>query len=91
MSSPKPLGFYGLKFAPEIESEIDALSHKDAIVLMSITADDLYEEYQDNIEDRDPICSEVLNTCAYLSNIQKISLVKALCDRIEIRLMEVAE
>lgn len=90
MSSPQPLGFYGLKIDAETEEGIDSLSHKEAIVLLSITADDLYNEHQAD-EDRDPIESEILDECASLSNAQKVSLIKALCDRIEQKLMEQAK
>lgn len=84
------LGYYGLNLTTETEQGIDSLNHKEAIVLLSITADDLYDEHQAD-EDRDPIESEILDECAALSTPQRISLIKALCDRIELKLMEAAK
>ncbi|ELS32799.1 hypothetical protein [Pseudanabaena biceps] len=86
----KPLGYYSLQFSPETEQGIDSLNHKEAAVLMSITADDVYNEYQGD-EDRNAIDPKILNDCDSLSIAQKISLIKALCDRIELKLMEVAK
>lgn len=83
----QPLGYYGLNLTTE--SNIDALDIDQLVALMSISADDIYELHQEFREDG--VGSAILNEAEGLSQSQKLAFIRALCDRIELKLMEAAK
>lgn len=84
--TPKPLGYYGLNL--QSESRIDGFDIGKLVALMSITADEIYDLYEETRSDC--VGTAVLTETEMLSLPQKLSLVRAMCDRIEVKLMEVA-
>lgn len=87
MPSPKPFGFYGLKLEPEIEQAIDALDLTNLQCLISDTAAS-FTIWQDSF------VADELGFGSWfedLSGVEKIALIRGLCDRIELRLMEAAQ
>ena len=91
MPSAKPLGFYGLSLDPTTDIAIDNLHLPGLTYLLDDMAAALNDShYIDNdeappIEDIDkPISPEDL------SDAEKIALIRGLCDRIELKLMEIA-
>jgi hypothetical protein len=84
-----PLGYYGLNLVADIESSIDEFSLNENCGLLSILSDNL----GDNLigADYKGIHTRVRVKCDALSASQTISLIKAMCDRIELKLMETAK
>jgi hypothetical protein len=84
----KPLGHYGLKLDPDTEKAIANFDLSNLCGLNSITADLVSDEF---IDDRyKGIHARIRLECDKLTPRQKISLIRALCDRIELKLMEQA-
>jgi len=91
--TPKPLGYYGLKFEPETEQAIEDLPLHYQIDLAKNMINDLWtSHYLDNDDIEDAIEDELQPIEAgQLSDLDKIGLIRGLCDRIEAKLMEDAE
>jgi hypothetical protein len=91
MPSAKPLGFYGLDFEAEIEIAIDGLHLHELTDLLHDMASALNNmHYIDNDEAPEILDMDKPITPDDLSDAEKISLVRGLCDRIELKLMEIA-
>ncbi len=86
---PQPLGYYGVKCEPETEAAIDALDLNSICGLLAITSDQIGDECID--DSYEGIHTRIKFACDRLPTPQKLSLVKALCDRIEAKLMEIAK
>lgn len=89
----KPFGFYGLRIDGDIEAAIDD-SRLEILI-------DLFEDIAINICDRhfyskdEPLSIDqsdrILPFLPTLSDLDQIGMIRALCDRIEQRLMEAAK
>jgi hypothetical protein len=83
----QPLGYYGLKL--QTEPYFDQLTIDQLVALMSISADEIYDLYH---EIRDlSVPTAILNEEQILSVPQKLALIRATCDRIELKLMQAAK
>lgn len=89
----QPLGYYGLNLGNEVEQAIDGLPLHEQIDLL----DDMIREmalthYINNDEIEEAIIDEHKPIFAYqLSDLEKIGLIRGLCDRIEAKLLEAAK
>lgn len=87
----KPLGYYGLSLDPTTDIEIDNLRlHELVSTLDDMTTALNTKHYIDNddvpaIMEASPIDPDDL------SDVEKIALIRGLCDRIELKLMEAAK
>jgi hypothetical protein len=88
--SAKPLGFYGLKVGLEAEEAIDALPLHELTDLLDDTTQALNSKHYLDAEDVPLVISKPLDIDD-LVDIDKIGLIRGLCDRIEVRLMETAK
>lgn len=89
----KPLGYYGLQIDADVEAAIDEARLEVLI--------DLFEDLAINVCDRhfylkdEPLSIDqsdrILPFLPTLSDLNQIGMIRALCDRIEQRLMEAAE
>lgn len=89
----KPLGYYGLKLDADVETAIDEARLEILI--------DLFEDVAINICDRhvylkdEPLIIDqsdrILPFLPKLSDLDQIGMIRALCDRIEIKFMEAAK
>lgn len=85
----QPLGYYGLNLYTNTETAIDNFDLNNLCGLNSITADLVSDEF---IDDRyEGIHTRIRLDIDKLSAREKISLIRALCDRIELKLMEQAK
>jgi hypothetical protein len=92
MPSAKPLGFYGLDFEAEIEIAIDGLHLPQLTDLLDDMASSLNNtHYIDNDEVPEILDMDKPITSDDLSDAEKISLIRGLCDRIENELMEASK
>jgi hypothetical protein len=85
----KPLGYYGLEVSIEAEEAIDALPLHELTDLLDDTVTFLNARYYMNEADVPHILKKPLDIDD-LADIGKIGLIRGLCDRIEIKLMEAA-
>ena len=82
ITKPQPLGYYGLEVSSLIESKINMLDLTDLQCLFSDISFDYWggsfvadeNEFEEWLED--------------LTAIENIALIRGLCDRIELKLME---
>lgn len=88
----QPLGYYGLNLSADTEKAIDNLKLHELIDLANdVTCDMTATHCIDNEEaplithEGKPISPD------QLSDLQKLGLIRGLCDRIEIKLMEQAK
>lgn len=88
--SAKPLGFYGLSLGADIETAIDALPLHELTDLLDDTTSFLNFRYFVDDDDAPQILTKPLDIDE-LSDIDKIGLIRGLCDRIELKLMEAAK
>ena len=92
--TPKPFGYYGLNFQAEVERTTDDLQmHELTDLLNDITADLNYTHYLDNDEIIGIARQIKQSTCFFLdlSDVEKVAAIRALCDRIEAKLLEAAK
>ena len=88
----QPLGYYGLSLDPTTDIAIDNLQLPQLTDLLDDMATDLnIRHYIDN--DEAPAIEDVEKPIKPddLSDAEKIALIRGLCDRIELKLMEAAK
>lgn len=94
MSSPKPLGHYGLNLDISTEIAIDNLKLHELTNLLSVISGDLdtthYLLNKEAPEIDDDTAGETADLLK-LSDMEKIGAIRGLCDRLEIRLKEAAK
>jgi hypothetical protein len=92
--SAKPLGFYGLELGADIETAIDALPLHELTDLLDDTISFLNHRYYMCDADAPHILTKPL-AIDDLADIDKIGLIRGLCDRLELelklKLMEAAK
>lgn len=94
MSSPKPLGHYGLNLDISTEIAIDNLKLHELTNLLCVIAGDLDTTHYLLNKEAAPIDEETMDSTSDLlkqSDIDKIGAIRGLCDRIELKLMEAAK
>jgi hypothetical protein len=90
--SAKPLGFYGLKVEAATEEAIDKARLEVLIDLFEDFANDICDRHYYDTNSECVTSSEMLSPLLpTLSPLQEIGLIRALCDRIEVKLMEAAK
>ena len=82
----QPLAYYGLNLTADTEKAIDNLDLNSRCGLLSITADLVGDEIIDN--KYEGIHTRLRLECDKLTTPQRLALIRGLCDRIEIKLME---
>ena len=86
----QPLGYYGLNLDTTTELVIDNMHlHELTNFLDNITTELNAKHYLDN--DSIPAIEEDEELSLDLSDLEKIELIRGLCDRIEQKLMEAAK
>lgn len=88
----KPLGYYGLQIEADVEKAIDEARLEVLIDLFEDIAVNICDRhyYNTNVEAVDP-SDRILPFLPTLSDANQIGMIRALCDRIEQRLMEQAK
>jgi hypothetical protein len=86
------LGYYGLNLDISTETEIDNMPLHELTDLLDDMVDQMnFHHYLGNPEVPTLPNSDKCVTPDELTDLQKIGLIRALCDRIEIKLMEAAK
>lgn len=87
----RPLGYYGLNFDADIETAIDEARLEVLIDLFEDIAVNICDRhyYNTNVEAVEA-ADRILPFLPTLSDANQIGMIRALCDRIEQRLMEQA-
>ena len=85
----QPLGYYGIKCKPDVESAIDAFDLESTCGLLALVSEQIREELTGF--DYQGIHYVLVENCAELDPSQRLALIRALCDRIESKLMEQAK
>ena len=88
--TPKPFGYYGLNLDISTEIELDNLKLPELTDLLDDMVSDLNTTYYLNDDDVDNIYFAPIKPCE-LSDVSKLALIRGLCDRIEVKLMEEAK
>ncbi|TYQ29977.1 hypothetical protein [Pseudanabaena sp. UWO310] len=88
--NPTPFYKYGLNLDIKTEQAIDALPLHELSFLLDRAGSDLCSKHYMDDEDAPLITSTPLDIDE-LSDMEKIGLIRGLCDRLEIKLMEVAK
>jgi len=87
---PQPLGYYGIKIGDGVEAAIDAFDLNSMCGLLGLVSEQIREELT-YTPDYQGIHYILIEKCAELPPSQRLGLIKALCDRIELELMEQAK
>lgn len=89
---PKPLGYYGLNFDADIETAIDEARLEILVDLFEDVAINICDRhyYNTNTDGIKP-SERIMPFLPALSDVNQIGMIRALCDRIEQRLMEQAK
>ncbi len=89
--NPKTLGYYGLNLDISTEIAIDGMPlHHLTDLLGDISGDLNLVHYLENDDALAIKEEEKIPTLHDLSDCEKVGLIRALCDRLEVKLMEVA-
>jgi hypothetical protein len=88
----QPLGYYGLSLDPTTDIAIDNLHLHELTDLIDDMTTALNSTYFLDNEEAPEITDESKPVFAdQLSDVEKIGLIRGLCDRIELKLMEAAK
>ena len=89
----KPLGYYGLQSDADAEAAIDEARLEVLIDLFEDISTDICDRHYYGQEDIEAIASSerISPFLPELSDLNQIGMIRALCDRIEQRLMEQAK
>jgi|GEM_PF-2203942 hypothetical protein len=87
----QPLGYYGLSLDPTTDIAIDALQLHELTNLLDDTTTLLNTKHYIDDDDAPAIMDTSTINPDDLSDMEKIGLIRALCDRIELKLMEAAK
>jgi hypothetical protein len=85
------LGYYGLKIDTETEIAIDGLQLHELTNLLDDTTTLLNTKHYIDDDDAPAIMDTSTINPDDLSDMEKIGLIRGLCDRIELKLMEAAK
>jgi len=85
------LGYYGLKIDTETEIAIDGLQLHELTNLLDDTTTLLNTKHYIDDDDTPAIMDTSTINPDDLSDMEKIGLIRGLCDRIELKLMEAAK
>jgi len=90
--TPKPFGYYGLNLDISTEIELDSLQlHEQTDLISTITAFLNDKHFYSNDEALEIVAHDRDDMAYKLSDIEQIGLIRGLCDRIELKLMEAAQ
>ena len=84
----QPLGYYGLNFTQATEQAIDNAPIHELTNCLHDIASTINHTHYLNSDLAPEIEEEFLDSPELLTDMERIGLIRALCDRIEIKLME---
>lgn len=87
----KPLGYYGLQIDADVEAAIDEARIEAQVEALEYVANGLANRLYHDVDDADFVTYDESLLPKLPRNIYDIAMIRALCDRIEQRLMEQAK